>query len=190
MLRSGHYVKTFRTVFRREINACKVVAISLDGNRIAPAFGGFTPSGFVRWATKKVAGTSRNGRESESKRLGIKRFGGQQVRAGEILVRQRGTRWGAVVKGDTVGVGKDHTIYAKIDGFVKFYRDTLKKKTLVAVLPEGLAEECGIPARRAPGDVQPAWGRVQTAVGRRRRSAALDGSYAAGSAYSEWHDVP
>lgn len=100
----------------------------------------FTPSTqTVRWATKKVAGTSRNGRESESKRLGIKRFGGQWVRAGEILVRQRGTRWGAVKKGDTVGVGRDHTIYAKIDGFVKFYRDTMRKKTLVAVLPDGLA---------------------------------------------------
>lgn len=68
-------------------------------------------------AHKKAGGSTRNGRDSESKRLGVKRFGGQAVRAGEILVRQRGTRFH---NGAHTGIGKDHTIYAKADGRVKF----------------------------------------------------------------------
>ena len=68
-------------------------------------------------AHKKAAGSSRNGRDSESKRLGVKRFGGQLVKAGEILVRQRGTRFHS---GVNTGLGRDHTIYAKADGRVKF----------------------------------------------------------------------
>lgn len=68
-------------------------------------------------AHKKAAGSTRNGRDSESKRLGVKRFGGQLVKAGEILVRQRGTRFHS---GVNTGLGRDHTIYAKADGRVKF----------------------------------------------------------------------
>ncbi|MCK5066338.1 MAG: 50S ribosomal protein L27 [Bacteroidales bacterium] len=68
-------------------------------------------------AHKKGAGSSRNGRESESKRLGVKLYGGQVVRAGNILVRQRGTVHHA---GSNVGMGKDHTLFAMIDGKVKF----------------------------------------------------------------------
>ena len=68
-------------------------------------------------AHKKAGGSSRLGRDSQSKRLGVKRFAGQQVNAGTILVRQRGTR---IHPGDNVGVGKDYTIYALIDGVVKF----------------------------------------------------------------------
>lgn len=68
-------------------------------------------------AHKKAGGSSRNGRDSESKRLGVKRFGGQQVLAGNILVRQRGTRFHA---GLNVGIGKDHTLFAKADGKVVF----------------------------------------------------------------------
>ena len=68
-------------------------------------------------AHKKGAGTSRLGRDSEAKRLGVKRYAGQQVRAGTIIVRQRGTR---IHAGNNVGVGKDYTLYALIDGFVKF----------------------------------------------------------------------
>ncbi len=68
-------------------------------------------------AHKKGAGSSRNGRESESKRLGVKLFGGQLVKAGNILVRQRGT---VHHPGNNVGLGKDHTLFAKIDGTVKF----------------------------------------------------------------------
>ncbi len=68
-------------------------------------------------AHKKAGGSTRNGRDSESKRLGVKRFGGQVVRAGNILIRQRGTRFHA---GENVGVGKDHTLFAKADGKVVF----------------------------------------------------------------------
>mgnify|MGYP000243087739 CR=1 FL=1 len=68
-------------------------------------------------AHKKGGGTSRNGRDSKGQRLGVKRFAGQQVNAGTILVRQRGTR---IFPGNNVGVGKDYTIYALIDGVVQF----------------------------------------------------------------------
>ena len=68
-------------------------------------------------ATKKAGGSSKNGRDSESKRLGVKRFGGQAVLAGCIIVRQRGTK---IKAGLNVGVGRDHTIFAKAPGIVKF----------------------------------------------------------------------
>jgi large subunit ribosomal protein L27 len=68
-------------------------------------------------AHKKAAGSSRNGRDSESKRLGVKRFGGELVPAGSIIVRQRGTRFHA---GENVGMGRDHTLFAKADGYVTF----------------------------------------------------------------------
>ena len=68
-------------------------------------------------AHKKAGGSSRNGRDSESKRLGVKRYGGQAVSAGEILVRQRGTKFHP---GQNVGIGKDHTLFAKCDGKVFF----------------------------------------------------------------------
>ena len=68
-------------------------------------------------AHKKGGGSSRNGRDSKSKRLGVKRYAGQDVLAGTILVRQRGTR---IHPGNNVGVGRDHTLYALIDGIVKF----------------------------------------------------------------------
>ena len=68
-------------------------------------------------AHKKAGGSTRNGRDSVSKRLGVKRFGGEAVLAGNILVRQRGTRFHA---GENVGIGKDHTLFAKADGKVEF----------------------------------------------------------------------
>lgn len=68
-------------------------------------------------AHKKAGGSTHNGRDSESKRLGVKRYGGQVVRAGNILVRQRGTRFHP---GDNVGIGRDHTLFALIDGAVRF----------------------------------------------------------------------
>lgn len=71
------------------------------------------------FATKKGGGSSRNGRDSKSKRLGVKRYGGQEIAAGSIIVRQRGTK---VHPGVNVGMGKDHTLYAKIDGYVTFER--------------------------------------------------------------------
>jgi large subunit ribosomal protein L27 len=68
-------------------------------------------------AHKKGGGSTRLGRDSKPKRLGVKRYGGEQVRAGTIIVRQRGTR---ILLGDNVGLGRDHTIFALIDGYVKF----------------------------------------------------------------------
>ncbi len=69
-------------------------------------------------SSKKGAGSSRNGRDSRSKRLGVKSFGGQFVTGGSILVRQRGTK---VKPGDNVGLGRDYTLYAKVDGYVKYH---------------------------------------------------------------------
>ena len=83
-------------------------------------------------AHKKAGGSSRNGRDSESKRLGIKVYGGELIPAGSIIVRQRGTEFHA---GDNVGMGKDHTLFAKCDGYVKYaVKGALKRRT-VAVLP-------------------------------------------------------
>ena len=83
-------------------------------------------------AHKKAGGSSRNGRDSNSKRLGIKRYGDQQISAGGIIVRQRGTR---VHAGENVGMGKDHTLYAKVSGKVSFgVKGPMNKKT-VSVVP-------------------------------------------------------
>ena len=82
-------------------------------------------------AHKKAGGSSRNGRDSAGRRLGIKLFGGQSVVAGNILARQRGTTWHA---GQNVGVGKDHTLFALIDGRVEFKTKT-KGRTYVSVRP-------------------------------------------------------
>lgn len=84
-------------------------------------------------AHKKAGGSSRNGRDSESKRLGVKKYGGQAVTAGNILVRQRGTRFHA---GLNVGVGRDHTLYAKADGRVSFRRKGANNRTFVNVVPD------------------------------------------------------
>jgi len=83
-------------------------------------------------AHKKAGGSSRNGRDSESNRLGVKRFGGQNVLAGNILIRQRGTK---VHAGDNVGCGKDHTLFAKADGVVKFETKGPKNRKFVSVVP-------------------------------------------------------
>ena len=82
-------------------------------------------------AHKKGVGSSRNGRESESKRLGVKLFGGQACKAGNILVRQRGTRHHP---GENVGIGRDHTLYALTDGTIQF-RKKADDKSFVSVVP-------------------------------------------------------
>lgn len=82
-------------------------------------------------AHKKGAGSSRNGRESHSKRLGIKKFGGQLVIAGNILVRQRGT---VHHPGKGVGIGKDHTLFALVDGTVKF-KKTVDNRSFLHIIP-------------------------------------------------------
>ncbi|MCE8010131.1 MULTISPECIES: 50S ribosomal protein L27 [Billgrantia] len=82
-------------------------------------------------AHKKAAGSTRNGRDSESKRLGVKLFGGQAVTAGNIIVRQRGTRFHA---GTGVGVGRDHTLFALSDGVIKFETKGPKNRKFVSVV--------------------------------------------------------
>lgn len=83
-------------------------------------------------AHKKAAGSTRNGRDSQSKRLGVKMFGGQSVIAGNILVRQRGTKFHA---GDNVGMGRDHTLFAKADGHVNFSISGPRKRKTVNIIP-------------------------------------------------------
>ena len=85
-------------------------------------------------ASKNGGGSTRNGRDSEAKRLGVKVFGGQAINAGGIIIRQRGTRFHA---GDNVGMGKDHTLFALTDGQVQFsVKGALRRKT-VSVVSEG-----------------------------------------------------
>ncbi len=81
-------------------------------------------------AHKKAGGSSRNGRDSEGQRRGVKRFGGQKVLAGNILVRQLGTK---VHPGDNVGMGRDFTLFAKVDGVVKFEKFIRKRRVLTRV---------------------------------------------------------
>ncbi len=83
-------------------------------------------------AHKKAAGSTRNGRESESKRLGVKRYGGETVLAGNILVRQRGTQFHA---GTNVGMGRDHTLFAKAEGQVVFEIRGPKNRRTISVQP-------------------------------------------------------
>lgn len=82
-------------------------------------------------ASKKAGGSTRNGRDSAGQRLGVKRFGGQAVKTGTILVRQRGTKY---YVGNNVKMGRDHTIYSAIDGLVKFERIS-KEKLKISVYP-------------------------------------------------------
>ena len=82
-------------------------------------------------AQKKGGGSTRNGRDSESKRLGVKVFGGEQINAGSIIIRQRGT---AHTPGENVYVGKDHTLHAKVDGLVKFTKRK-DNKSFVSIVP-------------------------------------------------------
>lgn len=83
-------------------------------------------------AHKKAGGSSRNGRDSESKRLGVKRYGGQVVSAGSIIVRQRGTQFHP---GENVGIGKDHTLFAKITGAVQFLVRGSAQRKYVNIVP-------------------------------------------------------
>ena len=83
-------------------------------------------------AHKKAAGSTKNGRDSEAKRLGVKRFGGELVKAGNIIVRQRGTKFHA---GDNMGMGRDHTLFAKADGHVNFSISGPRKRRTVNIIP-------------------------------------------------------
>ena len=88
-------------------------------------------------AHKKAGGSSRNGRDSAGRRLGVKLYGGQAATAGNIIVRQRGTKFWP---GEGVGMGKDHTIFATVDGAVTFHKG-LKGRTFISVLPTAEAAE-------------------------------------------------
>jgi large subunit ribosomal protein L27 len=83
-------------------------------------------------AHKKAGGSSRNGRDSQSKRLGVKAYGGEAITAGAIIVRQRGTK---VHPGTNVGMGKDHTLFALVDGKVAFTVKGSERRTIVSILP-------------------------------------------------------
>jgi large subunit ribosomal protein L27 len=83
-------------------------------------------------AHKKAGGSSRNGRDSHAKRLGIKAFGGELINAGSIIVRQRGTEFHP---GENVGMGKDHTLFALVDGYVKFTVKGVQKRRTVVIQP-------------------------------------------------------
>jgi len=83
-------------------------------------------------AHKKAGGSSRNGRDSQAKRLGVKRYGGQLVNAGSIIVRQRGTQFHP---GDNVGIGKDHTLFALVTGTVEFAVKGAEKRRTIRVVP-------------------------------------------------------
>ena len=84
-------------------------------------------------AHKKAGGSTKNGRDSHSKRLGVKRFGGERVLAGNILVRQRGT---PMRPGHNVGVGTDHTLFAKVAGRVEFKKKGVEQRLFVSIVPE------------------------------------------------------
>jgi large subunit ribosomal protein L27 len=88
-------------------------------------------------AHKKAGGSSRNGRDSAGRRLGVKKFGGERVIPGNIIIRQRGTKWHP---GDNVGIGKDHTIFATSEGQVEF-RARANGRTFVSVIPMPSAAE-------------------------------------------------
>jgi len=88
-------------------------------------------------AHKKAGGSSRNGRDSAGRRLGVKKFGGEAVIPGNIIVRQRGTKWWP---GEGVGIGKDHTIFATVGGHVKFHKG-VQGRTFISVLPVAEAAE-------------------------------------------------
>jgi large subunit ribosomal protein L27 len=88
-------------------------------------------------ATKKAGGSSRNGRDSAGRRLGVKLYGGQAAIAGNIIVRQRGTTW---FPGEGVGMGTDHTLFAKVNGTVSFKKG-FKGRTFISVLPKTEAAE-------------------------------------------------
>ena len=82
-------------------------------------------------ATKKAGGSSKNGRDSEAKRLGVKAYGNELIPAGSIIVRQRGTKFHA---GDNVGMGKDHTLFAKVEGKVQFAIKGAQKRRTVSIV--------------------------------------------------------
>ncbi|XP_019165463.1 PREDICTED: uncharacterized protein LOC109161499 [Ipomoea nil] len=122
----------FATLFRR-LNIRELVSNAPVYSSGSDASGEGLSLVLRRWATKKTAGSTKNGRDSKPKNLGVKKFGGERVIPGNIIVRQRGTRFHP---GDYVGIGKDHTLYALKEGCVKFERNKLTGRKWVHVEPK------------------------------------------------------
>ncbi|KCV69319.1 hypothetical protein H696_03751 [Fonticula alba] len=121
---------------------------------VAAPLGAAGPMMAQRFASKKAGGSSRNGRDSPGQRLGVKRFGGEEVKAGSIIVRQRGTQF---MPGENVGMGRDHTLFALTEGCVKFTWNEDRKRFAVNIGPLQAPREVRVFARpdRAPMRVYP-----------------------------------
>ncbi|KAL6857125.1 hypothetical protein ACP4OV_018507 [Aristida adscensionis] len=120
----------FSSVFRR-LNVRELVSNVSVYTSATESLGGMNLV-FRRWATKKTAGSTKNGRDSNPKYLGVKKFGGEKVEPGNIIVRQRGTRFHP---GNYVGMGKDHTLFCLKEGHVRFERNKLTGRKWVHVDP-------------------------------------------------------
>ncbi|KAK8918371.1 hypothetical protein KSP39_PZI021284 [Platanthera zijinensis] len=124
---------SFSAIFQRMGLKDIISCANVYPTAIGKASGGLNML-FRRWATKKTAGSTRNGRDSNPKYLGVKKFGGEKVIPGNIIVRQRGTRFHP---GDYVGMGKDHTLFALKGGHVRFERHKPSGRKWVHVDPTG-----------------------------------------------------
>ncbi|CAN6242195.1 unnamed protein product [Urochloa humidicola] len=120
----------FSSVFRR-VNVKELISNASVYASAAESSGAMSLV-FRRWATKKTAGSTKNGRDSNPKYLGVKKFGGEKVEPGNIIVRQRGTRFHP---GNYVGMGKDHTLFCMKEGHVRFERNKLTGRKWVHVDP-------------------------------------------------------
>ncbi|EEF52575.1 50S ribosomal protein L27 [Ricinus communis] len=126
----------FRTVLCKRLNVKELVSnipVYETITSTADGSAGGLSLMFRRWATKRTAGSTKNGRDSKPKNLGVKKFGGERVIPGNIIVRQRGTRFHP---GNYVGMGKDHTLYALKEGNVKFETHKLSGRKWVHVEPK------------------------------------------------------
>ncbi|XP_016449174.1 uncharacterized protein LOC107774209 isoform X1 [Nicotiana tabacum] len=128
----NYMMNTAASLFRR-LNIRELVTGTPAYNTARDVSGDGLSLMFRRWATKKTAGSTKNGRDSKPKNLGVKKFGGERVIPGNIIVRQRGTRFHP---GNYVGIGKDHTLYALKEGCVKFERHKLSGRKWVHVEPK------------------------------------------------------
>nr|XP_015635048.1 uncharacterized protein LOC4335476 [Oryza sativa Japonica Group] len=122
----------FSSVFRRGNVKELISNVSVYTSTVGNESSGGLSLIFKRWATKKTAGSTKNGRDSNPKYLGVKKFGGEKVEPGNIIVRQRGTRFHP---GNYVGMGKDHTLFCLKEGHVRFERNKLTGRKWVHVDP-------------------------------------------------------
>ncbi|XP_043706584.1 50S ribosomal protein L27-like [Telopea speciosissima] len=126
-------IMNLATTLCRRVNLRELVTHVPVYSGLKDASGGGLSFISRRWATKKTAGSTKNGRDSNPKNLGVKKFGGERVIPGNIIVRQRGTRFHP---GNYVGMGKDHTLYALKEGCVKFERHKLSGRKWVHIHPK------------------------------------------------------